>query len=99
MTSIIDLMPDYEIEEWMIAEFKKELLFKKYIEEDDSSRVKISEIGKDFIRRGGYRSADKKEYEKETIREKTIEGFKYGRYGFYISIIATILSIIGLIWK
>ena len=99
LNEIIALIPDYDIEDWMLKEFKKELLFKKYIDENYSGLVKISETGKEFIRKGGYRSADKKEHEEETIREKTIESFKYGEYGFYISIIALIVSVIALIWK
>ena len=31
------------------------------------------------------------------IREKTIESFKYGIWGFWLSIIAIIISIIGII--
>lgn len=99
LNEIIGLIPDYDIEDWMVKEFKKELLFKNYIEENDAGLVKITEPGKEFIRKGGYRSVDKKEHEEQTIREKTIESFKYGVWGFWLSIIALVSSILMWILK
>lgn len=99
INSIARLMPEYEWEDYMKESFEKELLFKKYIIKDKNGNLSITEIGNEFKRKGGYAAIDKKENQEDVIREKTIESFKYGKWGFYMSIIAIIVSIIALLWK
>lgn len=97
--SISDMMPEYEWEDYMKESFEKELLYKNYITKDNEGNLSITEYGREFKRKGGYAAIDKKENQEDTIREKTIESFKYGKWGFYISIIAIIISTIALLLK
>lgn len=97
MDFISKTLPEYEWEDFMKKSFKEELLFKKYIVEDSNGNLSITELGKEFKRKGGYSSIDKKDNQENTIREKTIESFKYGIWGFWLSIIAIIISIIGIL--
>jgi len=99
MNFIATLYNQYEWEDWMKNSFQDELVYKKYVELDNEGNLYITEFGREFKRKGGYAEIDEKEGQEKTIRTKTISSFKYGEYGFYISIIATILSIIALIWK
>ena len=99
MDSIVDMMPEYEWENYMKKLFEDELLFKNYIIKDNNGNLSITEPGQEFKRKGGYAAIDKKENQENTIREKTIESFKYGEWGFYLAIIAIIMSIITLLLK
>ena len=81
MDSLFELMPQFELEDWMKNEQKN--LF-------------IQEEGKEFKRKGGYSAIDKRETQEGTIREKTIEKFRYDKIAFWLSIIAIGVSIASL---
>lgn len=85
---------DWDNDSWIQDSLKDELQHKEYIEKNESGLLFITEKGKDFIRKGGYSAIDKKENQEGIIREKTIEGFKYGTWGFWLSIISIIITII-----
>jgi len=86
-----------ELVSWEMKSLQDELINEKYVE-IQNGEIKITAIGKKFITRGrGYKYLEKVEAQEDTIREKTIENFKYGKWGFFMSIIAIIISIITLL--
>lgn len=97
MDFISEMYNEYDWEDWMKKSFQDELTYKKFVEVDKKGNLYITEIGKEFKRNGGYANSDKIQIQESTIREKTIESFKYGKWGFYMSIIAIIISIIALL--
>lgn len=99
MDSIFELMPQFELEDWMKKSFQDELIHKKYIELDNNGNLFISEFGKEFKRKGGYSEIDKKEGQENTIREKTIEKFRYDKIAFWLSILAIGISIVSIFLK
>ncbi|MDG1573315.1 hypothetical protein OZ410_13380 [Robiginitalea sp. M366] len=99
MSTLFQLMPDFELEDWMIISFQEELIHKGFVIADTEGNLKITEDGKEFKRKGGYAKVDLREQQESMIREKTIEGFRYGEWGFYIAIIATIISLVSLFLK
>ncbi len=99
MDFISKLYDQYNWEDWMKKSFQDELIYKKYVLLDSTGNLIITDLGKDFKRNGGYAEIDETEKQEKTIRTKTIESFKYGKWGFFLSIIAIILSIIALILK
>ena len=99
MDSLFELMPQFELEDWMKKSFQEELIHKKYIQIDNNGNLFISELGKEFKRKGGYSEIDKKEEQENTIREKTIEKFRYDKIAFWLSILAIGISIASIILK
>lgn len=97
LKDIIDLMPEYETENWMINEYKNELLHKNFIVEDDKGNISITELGKEFKRKGGYAAIDKREFQEDIIRTKTIEKFRYDKIAFWLSILAIGISLLTLL--
>ncbi|MDD3050272.1 MAG: hypothetical protein PHR06_03930 [Candidatus Cloacimonetes bacterium] len=97
MDFVAEATPEYEWEDYMKVSFEKKLLFKNYISKDVNGNLSITEHGREFKRKGGYAAIDKRENQEDTIREKTIESFKYGKLALFISIVAIIISIIGLL--
>tara|TARA_B110000285_G_C15075576_1_gene590523 strand:+ start:284 stop:469 length:186 start_codon:yes stop_codon:yes gene_type:complete len=59
----------------------------------------IREEGKEFKRKGGYSAINRKQNQEETIREKTIEKFRYDKIAFWLSLIAIGISIASLFLK
>jgi len=99
MDVIADMMPLYEWEDYMKKSFEKELLNKGYIVKDNNGNLSITELGNEFKRKGGYKSATKKENQENTIRVKTIESFKYARWGFYLALIGGFVGFVIANWK
>jgi len=99
MDSLFELMPQFELEDWMKTSFQEELIHKNYIRIDEEGNLYIKEEGKEFKRKGGYSSIDKKETQQGTIREKTIEKFRYDKFAFWLSIIAIGISLASLFFK
>jgi len=99
MDSIFELMPQFELEDWMKKSFQEELIHKKYIGADKDGNIFITERGREFKRKGGYSGIDKKEEQENTIREKTIEKFRYDKIAFWLSILAIGISIVSIILK
>lgn len=99
MDSLFELMPQFELEDWMKKSFQQELLHKNYIGVDNNGNLFIKEKGKEFKRKGGYSAIDEKETQENLIREKTIEKFRYDKIAFWFSILAIGISIISLILK
>jgi hypothetical protein len=96
---ISEALSEYEWEDYMKESFEKELLYKNYITKDNEGNLSITEFGREFKRKGGYAAIDKKEKQEDTIREKTIESFRYDKLALIVSIAAIIISIIGLMLK
>ncbi len=96
MDSLFELMPQFKLEHWMKKSFQDELIHKNYIRIDEEGNLFISEEGKEFKRRGGYYAIDRKEKQEETIREKTIEKFRYDKFAFWFSLIAIAISLASL---
>jgi hypothetical protein len=94
--SLFELMPQFELEDWMKKSFQEELIHKNYIRIDEKRNLFIQEEGKEFKRKGGYSSIDKKETQEGKIREKTIEKFRYDKIAFWLSIIAIGISLASL---
>lgn len=99
MEFVAEAYPEYEWEYYMKESFEKELLYKNYITKDKNGDLLITEHGREFKRNGGYAAIDKKNNQENIIRDGTIKSFKYGKWGFYISIIAIIISTITLLLK
>lgn len=99
MDSLFELMPQFELEDWMKKSFQQELVHKNYVGVDNKGNLFIKEQGKEFKRKGGYSAVDKKETQENVIREKTIEKFRYDKIAFWLSIIAIVISIISLFLK
>lgn len=99
MDSLFELMPQFELEDWMNQSFQEELIHKNFIRVDEEGNLFIKEEGKEFKRKGGYSGIDKKETQEETIREKTIEKFRYDKIAFWLSIIAIGISLASLFFK
>lgn len=99
MNFISKLYNQYDWDDWMKKSFQEELVYKKYVILNSNGNLIITELGKEFLRKGGYSEMDETEKQEKTIRTKTIESFKYGKWGFYLSIIAIIISIIALFLK
>ncbi len=96
MDFVSNVYSEYEWEYYMKESFEKELLFKNYILKDKDGNISITEHGREFKRKGGYAAIDKREKQEDTIREKTIESFRYDKIALFISIVAIIISVIGL---
>lgn len=87
-SQILELVP------WEMKSLRDELVNEKYVE-IRNGELKITALGKTFITRGkGYKYRDKVDSQEDTIREKTIEKFKYDKFSFWVSIIA--IGIAGL---
>ena len=99
MDSLFELMPQFELEDWMKTSFQEELKHKNYIRIDEKGNLFIREEGKEFKRKGGYSVIDKKETQEETIREKTIDKFRYDKLAFWLSLIAIGISLASLFFK
>lgn len=99
MDFISETLSNYEWEDWMKNSFQDELLHKDYIKIDKSGNLNITEIGKEFKRKGGYSQIDKVESQENTIREKTIEKFRYDKFAFLLSLIAIGISLASLFFK
>jgi len=61
MGFISETLSKYEWDDWMKKSFQDELLHKNYIEIDNKGDLYITEIGKEFKRKGGYSQIDKVE--------------------------------------
>jgi len=85
---------DWDSDYWIQNSLRNELQHKGYIEKNEKNLLIITENGKEFIRKGGYSAIYKKENQENIIREKTIEGFKYGKWGFWLSIIAIVITVL-----
>jgi len=99
MGFISETLSKYEWDDWMKKSFQDELLHKNYIEIDNKGDLYITEIGKEFKRKGGYSQIDKVESQENTIREKTIEKFRYDKFAFWLSLIAIGVSLASLFFK
>ena len=99
MDFISETLSNNEWDNWMKNSFQDELVHKNYIELDSNGNLSITEIGKEFKRKGGYSEQDKIESQENIIREKTIEKFKYDKFAFWFSIIAVGISLISLLLK
>jgi hypothetical protein len=85
-----------DCEKWEMVSLKNELIEEGHIIEINEE-LRITEPGKKFnTRQKGYRQLDKKQKEENTIREKSIEKFKYDKYSFWISILAIFVSALSL---
>jgi len=73
MDFMADAFPEYEWDDYMKESFKKELLYKKYIAEDENEDLSITELGREFKRKGGYEYSDKKINQEDSLREKQLE--------------------------
>ena len=88
---------DLDCEKWETISLKNELIDKELIKEF-AGELHITEKGKHFkTREKGFRQLDKVADQDDLIREKTIEKFKYDKFGFWISIIALIIAGLSLI--
>ncbi|WP_282180658.1 hypothetical protein [Maribacter stanieri] len=99
MDSLFELMPQFELEDWMKKSFQQELVHKNYIGVDNNGNLFIKEDGKEFKRKGGYSAIDNRETQENVIREKTIEKFRYDKIAFWLSIIAIVISLVSLFLK
>ena len=99
MDSLFELMPQFELEDWMKKSFQEELIHKNYVGVDNNGNLFIKEDGKEFKRQGGYSAIYKRENQEDIIREKTIEKFRYDKIAFWLSIIAVVTSLISLLFK
>lgn len=99
MDLLFGLMPQFELEPWMGKSFQEELVQKNYIRIDDNGNLFIRDEGKEFKRRGGYCAIDRKETQEETIREKTIEKFRYDKFAFWFSLISIGISLASLFFN
>ncbi len=89
-----DSLGNLELVDWEMKSLKDELLNEKLITENKGD-LRITQKGKKFItREEGFKKIEKISKQKDTIREKTIEKFKYDKFSFWISIIA--IGIAGL---
>lgn len=73
MDFISDTLSNYEWDDWMKNSFQDELVHKNYIELDSNGNLSITEIGKEFKRKGGYSQQDKIESQENIIREKRLK--------------------------
>lgn len=73
MDFVAKTLSQYDWEDWMKKSFKDELLHKNFLVEDADGNLKITEIGREFKRKGGYNAIDKREGQEEIIREKQVE--------------------------
>ena len=99
MDSLFELMPQFELEDWMKKSFQEELIHKNYVGVDNNGNLFIKEDGKEFKRQGGYSAIYKRETQEDIIREKTIEKFRYDKIAFWLSIIAIGISVASLFLK
>ena len=97
--SLFELMPQFELEDWIKKTFQEELTHKNYVRIDEEGNLYIREEGKEFKRRGGYSAIDRKETQEETIRERTIEKFRYDKIAFWLSLIAIGISMASFFFK
>ena len=89
---------DLELVDWEMKSLQDELINEELITESNGE-LRITQKGKKFITsEQGYKKVEKTKSQEDTIREQTIEKFKYVKYGFWISIIAIIISLTSLIW-
>ena len=89
-----DSLENLELVDWEMKSLKDELLNEKLITENKGD-LRITQKGKKFItREEGFKKIEKISKQKDTIREKTIEKFKYDKFSFWISVIA--IGIAGL---
>ncbi len=85
-----------EMNTWEMESLKQELLYEEYVLLKDN-QLRITDKGKKFItREGGYSKYDEINLEEKLIRKKTIEKFRYDKISFWLSIIAVIISLLGL---
>lgn len=95
---LIDLIPDYEIEEWMMDEFLSELSSKNFIKIDKKGNISITEKGKEFKRDGGYAGIDKgkKENSERQKKKDSILNFDY-KWKRPLAILGVIIGVFGII--
>ena len=85
---------ELELVSWEIKSLKDELLNERLITENNGE-LRITHKGKKFItKEQGFKKIEKISEQEDTIREKTIEKFKYDKFSFWVSIIA--IGIAGL---
>src|SRR5699024_4453021 len=92
MEFINSVDPDLDLVDWEMISLQDDLINEGFITESNGE-LRITQKGKKFITsEQGYKKIEKTETQEAIIREQTIEKFKYVKYGFWISIIAIIIS-------
>ena len=88
---------DLECEVWEMKSLRNELIDKGLIDEINEE-LHITEQGKNYqTREKGFKQLDKVSNQEDMIRDLTIRKFKYDRIAFLLSIVAIIVSIIGIV--
>jgi hypothetical protein len=98
MDFINEALSELELVDWEMKSLKDELINEGLAIENDND-LRITQKGKKFItREQGFRNIEKINDQESTIREKTIEKFRYDKYSFWISILAILMAGISLLW-
>jgi hypothetical protein len=98
MDFINEALTELELVDWEMKSLKDELINEGLAVESNND-LRITQKGKKFITsEQGFKNIEKISEQENTIREKTIEKFRYDKYSFFISIIAILMAIISLIW-
>ena len=98
MEFINEALSELELVDWEMDSLKDELLNEELIIENNRG-LRITQKGKTFItRQQGFRKIEKITTQEDTIREKTIEKFRYDKFSFWFSILAIIISLLSLLW-
>jgi hypothetical protein len=98
MEFINEALSELELVDWEMDSLKEELINEELIIENHKG-LRITQKGKVFItRQQGFRKIEKITTEEDTIREKTIEKFRYDKFSFWFSIIAILISLLSLLW-
>jgi DNA integrity scanning protein DisA with diadenylate cyclase activity len=99
MDFINEALIELELVDWEMKSLKDELLNEKLVIEKNGE-LRITQKGKKFITRDkGFRNLEKISDQEDTIREKTIEKFRYDKFAFWFSLIAIGISLATLFFK
>jgi len=98
MGFINEALTELELVDWEMKSLKDELKNEGFAVESNND-LRITQKGKKFITlEQGFKNIAKINDQENTIREKTIEKFRYDKHSFFISIIAILIAVISLFW-
>lgn len=98
MEFVNETLDDLELVDWEMKSLKDELINEGLAVENNND-LRITQKGKKFITKDqGFKNIAKILDQENTIREKTIEKFRYDKYSFWISILAILMAGISLLW-
>ncbi len=90
---------ELELVDWEMKSLKEELINEELAFEKNGE-LRITAKGKKFItKEKGFKNSAKVSLQEEIIRDETIKKFRYDKFAFWFSIIALLMSIVGILKK